>query len=44
MPVVLVIDAKRMAQDGVEFYLSENGVWMCDKVEKKYIIEQKKVK
>ena len=44
VPVVLVIDAKRMAQDGVEFYLSENGVWMCDKVEKKYIIEQKKVK
>lgn len=44
IPVVLVIDAKQMELDGEVFYLSENGVWLCNKVEKKYIIEQRKMK
>ena len=35
--VVLVIDAKRMSEDGVDFYLSDNGVWMSDLIEWKYI-------
>lgn len=29
-PVVLVIDAKRMAEDGHKFYLSRNGVGLTD--------------
>ena len=35
-PVVLRIDAGTMAQDGVIFYLSENGVWLCDYVPPEY--------
>lgn len=38
-PVVLVIDAARMAADGTAFYRSENGVWLCDKVDWKYVIK-----
>lgn len=30
--VVLFIDAAAMAKDGYTFYLSENGVWLCDAV------------
>ena len=37
-PVVLVIDTKRMADDGHKFYLSRNGVWLTDYEDKKYII------
>ena len=36
-PVVLVIDAKQMAEDGHKFYLSRNGVWLTDYVDVKYI-------
>lgn len=36
-PVVLVIDAKRMAEDGHKFYLSRNGVWLTDYVDVKYL-------
>jgi putative RNA 2'-phosphotransferase len=35
--VILTIDCKEMVKDGVEFFLSENGVWLTDKVESKYI-------
>lgn len=38
-PVVLGIDAKRMHEDGIEFYLSANGVWLCEYVDPKYIIK-----
>ena len=38
-PVVLVIDAKRMAEDGHRFYLSRNGVWLTDYVDVKYLKE-----
>jgi putative RNA 2'-phosphotransferase len=31
-PVVLVIDAKRMAGEGYTFYKSENGVWLTEYV------------
>lgn len=37
-PVVLVIDAKRMHEDGIKFFLSRNGVWLTDFVDAKYII------
>ena len=36
-PYILVIDAKRMVEDGCKFYFSRNGVWLTDKVEMKYI-------
>lgn len=36
--VTLKVDAKRMYEDGVKFYLSENGVWLTKYVDQKYII------
>lgn len=36
-PVVLVIDAKKMVEDGYRFFLSRNGVWLTDYVDSKYI-------
>ena len=35
-PVVITIDAKAMVQDGIHFYLAENGVWLCEDVPPKY--------
>jgi putative RNA 2'-phosphotransferase len=37
-PVILVIDAGRMAADGHEFRLSANGVWLVDAVPPEYLI------
>lgn len=37
-PVVLEIDAEKMAADGFEFYLSENDVWLVEIVLPEYII------
>ena len=34
---VLQIDAKKILEDGNKFYLSENGVWLVDRVLVKYI-------
>jgi len=36
-PGVLKIDAKRMHDDGLLFYVSANGVWLTDRVPPKYI-------
>ena len=36
-PVVLIIRSEEMYNDGIEFYLSENGVWLAKNVDKKYI-------
>jgi len=36
-PVVLLLNAEEMHKDGVEFYLSTNGVWLTDRVDPKYI-------
>ena len=36
-PVILVVDAKKMAKDGVVFYKSENGVWLTEFVHKRYL-------
>ncbi|VDD86737.1 unnamed protein product [Enterobius vermicularis] len=36
--VVLQIDTSTMHADGYKFYLSENDVWLCDCVPKKYIV------
>lgn len=37
-PVVLVVDAVKMEQEGHVFYRSENGVWLCTAVPANYII------
>jgi putative RNA 2'-phosphotransferase len=31
-PVILIVDAFRMHRDGHRFYISENGVWLTEKV------------
>ena len=36
-PVILTILSGQMYRDGFEFYVSENGVWLADYVEAKYI-------
>jgi putative RNA 2'-phosphotransferase len=36
-PVILVIDTKRMSDDGYKFYKSENDVWLTDHVSPQYI-------
>ena len=36
--VILVINAKRMYEDGIKFYLSENGVWLTEYIDPKYIL------
>lgn len=35
-PVVITVDAAAMARDGVTFYRSENGVWLCEHVAPRY--------
>lgn len=37
-PFVLRINAKKMHEDGIIFYLSNNGVWLTQFVDKKYIL------
>ena len=37
VPAVLKVDAGRMANDGHVFYLSENGVWLVEKVSPEYL-------
>jgi putative RNA 2'-phosphotransferase len=34
---LLIIDARKMVADGIEFFLSENKVWLTDYVDPKYI-------
>lgn len=36
-PYVLKVDSEKMYKDGVKFYLSNNGVWLTEYVDKKYI-------
>lgn len=36
-PVVLKVDAQKMAEDGIKFYLSENGVWNTVMVPTEYL-------
>jgi len=35
--IVLLIDAKQMHDDGLKFFLSDNGVWLTDQIDPKYI-------
>lgn len=36
-PIILTIKTKVMFDDGIEFYLSDNNVWLTDFVDAKYI-------
>ena len=36
-PIVLKIEAGIMNSNGIEFYLSENGVWLTESIDAKYI-------
>ena len=36
-PIVLVIDSLKMYEDNVKFYKADNGVWLTDFIDKKYI-------
>lgn len=36
-PIVLIVNTKKMQEDGFVFYLSENKVWLTDEVPAKYI-------
>lgn len=38
-PIVLIVDAEKMYNEDVEFYRSENGVWLTKAVPAKYIKE-----
>lgn len=38
-PVLIMIKSKEMHDDGFDFYLSDNGVWLTDNVPSKYIIK-----
>ena len=40
-PTVLIIDAKKMNEHGMEFFVSSNGVWLTDFVPKEYITFEK---
>jgi len=39
-PAVITVDASAMVRDGVTFYRSENGVWLCEKVPVQYFVEK----
>jgi putative RNA 2'-phosphotransferase len=36
-PVVLSVDTGRMSADGIKFYFSNNGVWLTEYVDPKYV-------
>jgi putative RNA 2'-phosphotransferase len=36
-PIILIVNTKKMQEDGFKFYLSENKVWLTDQVPPKYI-------
>lgn len=38
IPLVITIDAQAMVRDGVKFYRSENGVWLCERVGPEYFV------
>lgn len=37
--IILNIDAARMHKEGIKFYLSENGVWLTEYIDSKYILK-----
>lgn len=37
VPIILVVNAKQMVEDGYKFFLSANQVWLTDSVPSRYI-------
>ncbi len=40
-PAVIIIDAKKMAEDGYAFYHAKNDIWLAYDIPKEYILEAK---
>lgn len=40
-PVIYMVDAKKMYEEGYKFYLSKNGVWLTKEVPLKYLKKQR---
>jgi len=38
-PIILEVDAEKMYRDGYKFYLSDNDVWLTEKVPPQYLID-----
>ena len=38
-PVVFLVNAKKASEDGIAFYCSDNGVWLCDALSATYLDE-----
>ncbi len=36
-PIVLVIDTRKMVEDGYHFWLSDNGVWQSEEIKWEYV-------
>ena len=36
-PVTFEVDSRAMREEGIPFYLSENGVWLVDQVEPRFL-------
>ena len=39
-PVIYIVKAKQMYEDGYKFYISANGVWLTKEVPVKYLEKQ----
>jgi len=37
-PIIFIVYAEKMHTDGFKFFLSDNGVWLTDKVPQKYLV------
>ena len=38
-PALIYIDSKRMSEDGIDFFLSDDNVWLVEHVDPKYFIQ-----
>lgn len=36
-PAILLVDAKRAHQDGIDFYVGNDEVWLCDQMPSRYL-------
>lgn len=43
-PIVLVIEAKKMQEQGFEFFLSKNEVWLTEKIPSQFLSKQTNIK
>ncbi|HBQ09155.1 MAG TPA: hypothetical protein DD652_06185 [Lactobacillus sp.] len=36
-PAILMVDAEKAAKDGIDFYIGNDEVWLCDHMPSKYL-------